>query len=88
MKWRMVVPVCVSLSCRGGGLCGGWDPPLAGERAPPPPCVHMLCANICNGGAWPQIRKVCEKSTHQGVPDHKVTREVNLGRGSRSQRGS
>ena len=65
MKWRMVVPVCVSLSCGGGGggLCGGWDPPPLRASEPPPPCVHMSRTNVCNGGTWPQIRKECEKST-------------------------
>ena len=62
MKWRMVVPVYVSLSCGGRGLRGMGPPPLAGEQAPPP-CVHLSRANVCNEGAWPQTRKVCEKST-------------------------
>ena len=46
------------------------------------PYVHVSHANVWNGSAWPEIRKVYEKSTRGGVPHQKGTREVNLGRGS------
>ena len=64
MKWRMLVPICVSLSCGGaGGFAGDGTPPPMRESEPSPPCVHLSRANVCNEGAWPGIRKVCEKST-------------------------
>ena len=47
MKWRIVVPVCVSPSCaRGGGLCGGWDPPPLRASKPPPPHVCTCRAQM------------------------------------------
>ena len=60
MKWRMVVPVCVSLSCGGGGG-------LAGDGTPPPPvctCRAQMSAMEAHGlQSERYARKVCEKST-------------------------
>ena len=89
MKWRTVVPICVSLSC-GGRVCRGWDPPPLPASQPPPPvctCPPQMSAMEAHGlksqryaRTQPKkgfaIRKLPEKSIWEVVRDHKGVREM------------
>ena len=90
MTWRMVVPVCVSLSYGGGGggFAGdGTPPPLRAKEPPSPPmctCRAQMSAMEAHGL---KSERYARSQPEKGFLIRKLVQEVKSGKGCLIRKG-